>query len=268
MLVDADAYFRAVRTAIRNARHSIFILSWDIDSRTRLVPQGAHDGFPEPLGDFLHEVVKARHGLRAYVLNWDFAMLYALEREWLPLYKLDWRTHRRLAFRMDAKHPLGASHHQKIVVVDDSVAFVGGLDLTRARWDTPAHAALQPLRCDTAGKPHAPFPEVQALVHGAIFTRGPRDLKSTAVFIGGSDVVVGEATRAAVATAATPVSPPPTAAVAGLAPAPGFGARLLGVSGHVQREGGEVHLVAQRLVDLSAWLGALGESGLRSRDFH
>jgi hypothetical protein len=29
---------------------------------------------------------------------------------------------------------------------------------------------------------------VQNLVHGAIFTRGPRDLKSTAIFVGGSDV--------------------------------------------------------------------------------
>jgi hypothetical protein len=33
---------------------------------------------------------------------------------------------------------------------------------------------------------------VQALVHGAIFTRHPRDLKRTAVFVGGSDVVAGE----------------------------------------------------------------------------
>jgi len=35
--------------------------------------------------------------------------------------------------------------------------------------------------------------QVQGLVHGAIFTRHPRDLKSTAVFIGGSDVTAGEA---------------------------------------------------------------------------
>ncbi|MBS1211475.1 MAG: hypothetical protein H6R26_91, partial [Proteobacteria bacterium] len=62
MLVDADAYFRAVRAAILQARHSIFILSWDIDSRVRLVPGGANDGFPEPLGDFLHAVVSSRPG--------------------------------------------------------------------------------------------------------------------------------------------------------------------------------------------------------------
>ncbi|RZI45034.1 hypothetical protein EGT07_02695 [Herbaspirillum sp. HC18] len=166
MLVDADAYFRAARAAIRNARHSVFILSWDIDSRTRLVPSGANDGFPEPLGDFLHAVVASRPGLHVYVLNWDFAMLYALEREWLPVYKLDWRTHRRLSFRMDGKHPIGGSHHQKVVVVDDSIAFVGGLDLTRCRWDTPAHASASPWRCDSDGKPHGPFHDVQALVDG------------------------------------------------------------------------------------------------------
>jgi methylenetetrahydrofolate/methylenetetrahydromethanopterin dehydrogenase (NADP+) len=33
---------------------------------------------------------------------------------------------------------------------------------------------------------------VQGLVHGAIFTRGPKDLSRTAIFIGGSDVSAGE----------------------------------------------------------------------------
>jgi len=34
--------------------------------------------------------------------------------------------------------------------------------------------------------------QVQGLVHGAIFTRGPKDLKRTALFIGGSDVAAGD----------------------------------------------------------------------------
>ncbi len=71
-------------------------------------------------------------------------MLYAMEREWLPIFKLDWRTHRRLSFRLDDQHPVGASHHQKIVVVDDAVAFVSGYDLTRVRWDTCGHDAERP----------------------------------------------------------------------------------------------------------------------------
>jgi phospholipase D1/2 len=168
LLVDADAYFRAVREAIRAARHSVFILSWDIDSRMRLVPEGANDGYPEPLAEFLHAVVAERAELHVYVLNWDFAMLYALEREWLPAYRSSWFAHPRLQFFLDGRHPVGASHHQKVVVIDDAVAFVGGLDLTRCRWDTPEHAIDAPLRCDADGNPHAPFHDVQAIVDGDV----------------------------------------------------------------------------------------------------
>ncbi len=166
MLVDAQIYFRAVREAIRRARRCVFILSWDIDSRMCLVPEGAADGYPEPLGDFLHAVLAERRELHAYVLNWDFTMLYAMEREWLPAYRLGWRTHPRLQFLMDGRHPVGASHHQKVIVIDDALAFVGGLDLTSARWDTPAHSAADVRRRDADGKAHAPFHDVQAAVDG------------------------------------------------------------------------------------------------------
>jgi len=167
LLIDADIYFRAVRAAILKAQHSVFILSWDIDSRTVLAPGGPDDGYPAAIGDFLHAVLAERPQLRIYVLNWDFAMLYALERELLPAYRNSWRRHRGMFFHMDGRHPVGASHHQKVVVIDDSVAFVGGLDITKCRWDTPEHAAENPLRVDADGKPYTPFHDVQAVVDGA-----------------------------------------------------------------------------------------------------
>ena len=166
LLIDADAYFRAVRQAMLGARESIIILSWDIDRRTVMVPGGAGDGYPEALGDFLHALLEERPKLRVHVLNWDFAMLYALERELLPAYRTSWRRQRRMAFHMDDRHPIGASHHQKIVVVDDKVGFVGGLDITKCRWDTQEHAAENPLRVDADGKPYGPFHDVQAVVDG------------------------------------------------------------------------------------------------------
>jgi phosphatidylserine/phosphatidylglycerophosphate/cardiolipin synthase-like enzyme/uncharacterized membrane protein YdjX (TVP38/TMEM64 family) len=166
LLIDGQAYFSAVRQAMANARRSIFILSWDIDSRVRLVPQGANDGWPEPLADFLAALVGARPELHVHVLNWDFAMLYALERELPPAYNSGWQMQRRLRVQMDGRHPVGASHHQKIVVIDDRIAFVGGLDLTRSRWDTPQHACDNALRVDADGKRYAPFHDVQALVDG------------------------------------------------------------------------------------------------------
>jgi phosphatidylserine/phosphatidylglycerophosphate/cardiolipin synthase-like enzyme/uncharacterized membrane protein YdjX (TVP38/TMEM64 family) len=168
-LVDAAPYFAAVRSAIAQAKRSVFILGWDFDSRIRLVPQGAQDGYPEELGAFLEEVVRRNRELRMYVLSWDFAMVFALDREWVPLYKFGWKTQPRprLSFRLDDKHPPSGSHHQKIVVVDDAVAFVGGLDLTHGRWDTPEHRREQPHRLDAQGRQSRPNHDVQAIVDGA-----------------------------------------------------------------------------------------------------
>jgi phosphatidylserine/phosphatidylglycerophosphate/cardiolipin synthase-like enzyme/uncharacterized membrane protein YdjX (TVP38/TMEM64 family) len=165
-LVDGENYFRAVREAVREAQHSVFVLGWDVDSRMRLVPEGANDGWPEQFADFLDALVRERKGLRAYVLSWDFAMLYMLEREWMPLYKMDWRTHRRLSFRLDARHPTGGSHHQKVVVVDDSVAFVSGFDITRSRWDSSEHKCDDPRRRNPFGLTYGPFHDVGAVVEG------------------------------------------------------------------------------------------------------
>lgn len=168
-LVDGDAYFRAFRAAAWRARERLLMLGWDIDSRVRLLREAPADDTPNTLCEFLNAIVSRPRGPNAYVLTWDFAMLYALDREWLPIYKLDWRTHRRLHFRMDGRHPPGGSHHQKVVVVDDRVAFVGGLDLTRARWDTPEHRPEDPRRVDAADTPpYRPFHDLQMLVEGDI----------------------------------------------------------------------------------------------------
>ena len=63
--------------------------------------------------------------------------------------------------------PFGAAHHQKLVVVDDAVAFAGGLDLTIRRWDTPAHRPHDRRRVDPQGRPYPPFHDMQMVVDGA-----------------------------------------------------------------------------------------------------
>ena len=166
-LIDGAEYFAAFREAVKRARHSVLILGWDFDSRIELVKdQRPDDGLPVTLGAFLNAVTKRTRKLQMHVLEWDFAMLFAGDREWLPTYQLGWRTHNRLHFRLDDHHPLGASHHEKIVVVDDQVAFCGGLDLTRGRWDTPAHQPQDARRATPAGYPARPYHDVQMAVSG------------------------------------------------------------------------------------------------------
>jgi phosphatidylserine/phosphatidylglycerophosphate/cardiolipin synthase-like enzyme/uncharacterized membrane protein YdjX (TVP38/TMEM64 family) len=90
-------------------------------------------------------------------------MIYAADREIIPLYSHPWRTHRRIHFRLDSSHPLSASHHQKIVVIDDAVGFAGGLDIAEHRWDTPDHLSQDPHRVDSLGRLYAPYHDVQLM---------------------------------------------------------------------------------------------------------
>ena len=168
ILNDAAAYFAALREALLLATRRVYIIGWDIHSLTRFVgPSGqADDGYPEELGAFLKALLKARPELRINILSWNFPALYAAEREWNSAAKFTSEAPDRLRFCFDSSLPLGSAQHQKIVVIDGTLAFVGGLDLTIRRWDTSAHDAHHPLRTDPDGKPYPPFHDVQCMVDG------------------------------------------------------------------------------------------------------
>ncbi|MGZ8386230.1 MAG: VTT domain-containing protein [Nitrospira sp.] len=166
-LIDGDAYFRALREAAVTAHRRIIILGWDFDSRTRMLVERESDGYPDQVGAFLYALLIRRPQLHIYVLTWDFHMLYFMEREWwLPAMLA---AHRRLHFQKDDIHPVGAAHHQKLVVIDDRLAFCGGLDLTQCRWDTPEHRPNHPQRlAEPGGEPCRAFHDVQMMVEGSV----------------------------------------------------------------------------------------------------
>jgi phospholipase D1/2 len=169
-LVDGADYFRALRSSIIKAERSIALLGWDVHSKTPLIPGDpdrlAADGWPVRFGDLLLEAVKRKRRLRVYVLSWDFAVVFALDREILPLYRLPWKSHRRLRLVLDADHPPAGSHHQKIVVIDEAVAYCGGIDVTTSRWDTREHTADPAKRLNPDGRTYRPFHDVQMVVDG------------------------------------------------------------------------------------------------------
>lgn len=166
-LVDGAAYFRAFKAAALRARTSILIVGWDVNSRTPLeFPEDAQRDVPNELGPLLNHLAHRRGDLRIHVLGWDSPLIYAPDREWLPQARLDWFTHPNLSFALDNQHPLGASHHQKIVVIDDSIAFLGGMDLTHSRLDSPEHRPDDPRRRNPDGTTYGPYHDVQVAVGG------------------------------------------------------------------------------------------------------
>ncbi len=170
VIVDGAAYFERLQQAIAGAERQILMIGWDFDTRVALA-RGDDPARQTPTGDsrigtLLRRAVRARPMLRVHVLRWDLAVVKMAFRGTTLPFLLDWMTHDRLTFRLDAAHPIDSCHHQKLVVIDDVLAFCGGIDVTRGRWDTPAHLDDDQRRTDPDGEMHMPWHDATAAVNG------------------------------------------------------------------------------------------------------
>jgi phosphatidylserine/phosphatidylglycerophosphate/cardiolipin synthase-like enzyme len=164
LIVDADDYFAAARAGMKAARRRIMLIGWDFDARIRIGE--AEDGAPARIGDFILWLVKRNPELEVYLLRWDFGALKSLLRGNTIFVLMRWWKHRRIHVKFDSMHPPGASHHQKIVVIDDSLAFCGGIDMTDRRWDRRTHEDGDPRRIGPGGKPYGPWHDATMALEG------------------------------------------------------------------------------------------------------
>ncbi|MBK5938006.1 VTT domain-containing protein [Halochromatium roseum] len=171
LCVDGECYFGMLRQSLIAARRFIAITAWDLHSQLELVRPDPQDGWPTAFGDLLLRLLEVRPELEIFILLWDYAPIYALEREPLFFGEVPWhkdadKRHPRLHFILDDVHPLMASQHQKLVLIDGALAWCGGFDISKWRWDTEAHRADEPRRRDPSGDPYPPFHDLQLLVDG------------------------------------------------------------------------------------------------------
>lgn len=162
LLIDAQDYYRAFYAAALTARRRLLLSGWQFDSDVALLrgPDAERAAGPVEFLKFLNHLCESQPELEILILAWDFHVVFAIEREWMQKLVFHWTTHERLKFLFDDSHVDGGSHHQKFVVVDDRVTFLGGLDLCDHRWDDRHHANANPLRV-SRGEPHKPFHDIQ-----------------------------------------------------------------------------------------------------------
>jgi phosphatidylserine/phosphatidylglycerophosphate/cardiolipin synthase-like enzyme len=167
-IIDAADYFYHVKSAMLRAKHRIMLIGWDLDARMTFERGSKTLPGPNQLGAFLYWMLWKRPELEAYLLKSNLRLLPALDGIWYgltPVSVVNQISSRRMHFAIDGARPTGAVHHQKIAVIDDAVAFCGGLDLTVDRWDTPAHEHQNRAR-RTVGRSYGPRHEVAAAVDG------------------------------------------------------------------------------------------------------
>lgn len=169
LLIDMACYFDAAMDAMKQAKHSIHLLNWAFEAHTRFHPgSDPKGGVEDRFGFFLRDLAEERPELDVRILCWKSALPVAATQRFFPFVDRRVFGGSRVKFKLDGKLPVGACHHQKMIVIDDALAFVGGGDIGPDRWDTPEHLDDDPRREKTRrdNKCFDSRHEVMALVDG------------------------------------------------------------------------------------------------------
>lgn len=166
VIVDAADYYKLIGEAFAKAEARIFIVGWDFDTRIALDPD--EQGKGKPLGRIFLELAKQRPERQIDVLKWNFGALKQFGHVKSIGWLYRWWRRPNIDFRFDSSHPVGCSHHQKIVVIDESLAACGGIDISGCRWDTSEHKDGDPHRTRPDGKPYMPWHDATTFLRGPI----------------------------------------------------------------------------------------------------
>jgi phosphatidylserine/phosphatidylglycerophosphate/cardiolipin synthase-like enzyme len=150
VLIDGEQALAAIAEAIRGARRSVRMAGWHTAPHFAL-ERGEP---PTVLRELLAETTA--RGVEVRLLLWAGApfRVFTPARAAVRADASELARDTGVRVALDDHERLLHCHHEKIVVVDDEVAFVGGVDLTDLggdRWDTARHPARGRLGWHDAG---------------------------------------------------------------------------------------------------------------------
>ncbi|MFL5816461.1 MAG: phospholipase D-like domain-containing protein [Conexibacter sp.] len=156
VLVDGERAIGEICAALKQARSHVHIAGWHVTPSFALDRDG---GSPTILRDLLAELAQ-RVDVRVLVWAGPPAPVFEPKRADVKQIHSELTDGTRIRCVLDARERTMHCHHEKLVIVDDEVAFVGGIDLTSLsgdRWDHTEHPAEGRLGWhDVATRLHGP----------------------------------------------------------------------------------------------------------------
>ncbi|MGZ4391027.1 MAG: phospholipase D-like domain-containing protein [Gaiellaceae bacterium] len=139
ILVDGEEALPRIAEALRGARSHVHLTGWNFTPDFAL----ERDGRPTILRNLLAELAER---IDVRVLVWAGAPLPLFRPSRLAMRKMQRKLtdHTRVRCALDTHERPLHCHHEKTIVIDDRVAFVGGIDLTSEagdRYDSSDHPA-------------------------------------------------------------------------------------------------------------------------------
>ncbi|KAH7573521.1 hypothetical protein JRO89_XS03G0164200 [Xanthoceras sorbifolium] len=137
--VDGRAAFEAIASSIEDAKSEIFICGWWLCPELYM-RRPFHVQASSRLDDLLE--AKAKQGVQIYILLYkELALALKINSVYSKRKLLDIHENVRV-LRYPDHFSSGVylwSHHEKLVIVDNQICFIGGLDLCFGRYDTFEH---------------------------------------------------------------------------------------------------------------------------------
>ena len=156
--VDADSYFSYLFEQLKNAKESVYVTDWFMSPEIALVRPLNYNDFIDEKNDYKKNLnfsnvsrlmdvfyLLAKRGVKIYILLFCEVKL-ALSINSLYTKNILKNLHHENIYI--TRHPKGTSsilwsHHEKLVIIDQKIAFVGGLDLCWGRYDTNNHPIVE-----------------------------------------------------------------------------------------------------------------------------
>ena len=175
-LQDADKYYQAFFEALPQARKDVFISAWELESKVNLAKVSSE--LPSDLRRYFSYLARDNRHLRIKISCWKPGLYLKFSRERLAEYKWSKVSHAGVLYRSERSPYAFGSFHEKIVLVDNSCGFLGGMDVSTNRWDTPSHDIGSDFKEKNEGY-YLPVHDVQFIFTGPLLkkTRQMIDLR-------------------------------------------------------------------------------------------
>lgn len=147
-MVCGKAYFEDLKRSMLAAKRSVLICGWSLNLDTVMDEEGT---------TFKNLVFSLPENVSIKILIWDYIIFYVGDRDpFLPL-KMAFQNKKNVEFQRFDFHPIMSSMHSKMVVVDEEVLYLGGIDIDLERRDGQYNLTKDPARRLRDGKTYQPF---------------------------------------------------------------------------------------------------------------
>lgn len=135
-IVDAEDYFRQVAHALERAKSEIFMCGWWISPELPLIrPVKGNEKYR--LDNLLKS--KASEGVKVNIVVFNSPPVIPNNSSYTENKLRSLHSNIRILSHPCDLIPGIWTHHEKAVVIDQEIAFMGGLDLCYGRYDSPEH---------------------------------------------------------------------------------------------------------------------------------